>query len=342
MSDGLTLVDPVLDAQHVANCLAQGGFGAGRPASMPVRAASERAALFARFPTSPPAALPAPATAPAAVLRKVQPISLAGLVPATPDTAPPRIEWVDPTTLLINEAYQRNLSEKSLRLIRKIVTGWSWRKFTPPLCADGQNGRELLDGQHTSIGAASHPDIEKIPVLVVDAATVAQRAQAFASLNSDRLGITAMQLHYASVAGGVPAAVEIDQVARAARINILRVSPASGAYKPRDTIAVKAIGDLISKRGRVLATDILRVLSDAELGPINAGMIKAVDLLLHDPEYCDQVSPAGLTKGLLAIKVTWAGEAAVFAATHRVQVWKALAVVLFRKAKERRRAGGAE
>lgn len=336
MSDGLYLVDPAKDAQHVANCLAQGGFNV-RPASMPVRTASDRAAMALAVPAS--VSPPAPA---AAVLRKVQPISIAGLVPAKPDTAPPRIEWVDPTTLLINEAYQRNLSEKSLRLIRKIVTGWSWRKFTPPLCADGQNGRELLDGQHTSIGAASHPDIEKIPVLVVDAATVAQRAQAFASLNSDRLGITAMQLHYASVAGGVPAAIEIDQAARAAGVTILRVTPAGGAYKPRETIAVAEIGKLIAKRGGMTATGVLAVLADAGLGPINAGMIKAVDLLLHDPEYSDQVSPAGLTRGLLAIKATWAGEAAVFAATHRVPVWKALAVVLFRKAKERRRAGGAE
>lgn len=226
MSDGLYLIDPVKDAQHVANCLAHGGFGV-RPASMPMG--------------KPPVAV--------ARRRKVTPVSITGATPAVLAGSRPRFVMADPKTLLVDETYQRNLSEKSLRLIRKIVAEWSWRKFSPPVAAETPAGLELIDGQHTAIAAASHPTVGHIPVMVVDAVSLEDRARAFVSHNTDRLGMTAMQLHYAAVAGGVPANLEIDQVAKVAGVIILRVSPAKGVYKPGETIAVAAIGALISKRG---------------------------------------------------------------------------------------------
>lgn len=225
MSDGLTLVDPVKDARHVAACLAQGGFDV-RPASMP----SARPESGAK-------------------VRKVKPLTIAGPAPAAIVGGRPRFVMADPKTLLVDETYQRNLSEKSLRLIRKIVAGWSWRKFTPPVAAETKAGLELLDGQHTAIAAASRPDLGLIPVMVVDALALEDRARAFVARNTDRLGMTAMQLHFAAVAGLDETAVHVDQVAREAGVTILRVSPAKGAFKPRETVAVAAIGALIAKRG---------------------------------------------------------------------------------------------
>lgn len=309
----LTLVDPVKDARHVANCLAQGGF----------------------------TVLHAPGHAPALVgskVRKVKPIPIAALTPAVLGGERPRFEMIDPKALLVDEAYQRNLSEKSLRLIRKIIAEWDWRKFSPPVCAETPAGREVIDGQHTAIAAASHPSLGFIPIMVVKAASQAERARAFVSHNTDRLGMTAMQLHFAAVAGGVPSALQIDETCKAAGVTILRISPANGAFKPRETIAVAAIGALITRRGAEKAAEILRIMAGADMAPINAGAIKAIDLLLHDAEFCDQVSPAGLTQALVNMAGTLAGEAAVFAATHKVPVWRAQAIVIFRKAKERRRS----
>ncbi len=63
---------------------------------------------------------------------------------------------VKPSTLLVDERYQRGLSERSIKLIRKIVSEWDWRAFKPPVVVDVGAGLEVIDGQHTAIGAATH------------------------------------------------------------------------------------------------------------------------------------------------------------------------------------------
>lgn len=315
-ADTSVKVDPAKDALHVEKCLAQGGF-------IRLRTPAERAGD----------------DAPSQV-RKITPIPIAALTPARLGGARPRIVMVDPKTLLVDEAYQRNLSEKSLRLIRKIIAEWDWRKYSPPVCAETTAGYELIDGQHTATAAASHPSLGHIPIMVVTADSQAERAQAFVSHNTDRLGMTAMQLHFAAVAGGVDKARQVQAVCSAAGVTILRVSPAGGAFKPRETVAVAAIGALIAKRGPERAAEILKIPAAADLGPIHAGLIKAVDHLLHAEEFGGQVAAPALVQALTASAATLPGEAAVFAATHKVPVWKATAAVLFRKTKERRRAAG--
>lgn len=68
-------------------------------------------------------------------------------------TLGPISEWVDPATLLVNATYQRDLSERSIQLIRKIIGGWDWTRFKPPVCSLGDRGIEVIDGQHTAIAA---------------------------------------------------------------------------------------------------------------------------------------------------------------------------------------------
>jgi hypothetical protein len=64
-------------------------------------------------------------------------------------------------------------------------------------------------------------------------------------------------------------------------------------------------------------------------------------MLLHDPEYRDQVPAADVTSALLALGVAAADqEAKVFAATHKVPIWRALGIIIFRKARHGRRRAG--
>lgn len=270
-------------------------------------------------------------------LREVRKIALVGVEPTVADAPVPTFETVDPASLLVDDGYQRNLSERSVSLIRKIVGHWDWRRFKPPVCARSERGLEIIDGQHTAIAAASHPDIDRIPVMVVIAAERADRAQSFIGHNRDRLTITPMQMHFAATAAGDEDAVTINQVCERAGVKVLKSPPGHGVYRPGDTVAVRAIGALINRRGAMRAREILQVLVEARAAPVAAGQIKAVECLLHDGEFKGEIEPSAITSALIALGSASDQEAAVFAATHQVPLWRALAIVLFRKGRRRGR-----
>jgi hypothetical protein len=164
--------------------------------------------------------------------RQIEPIALNGLEPGGTPRALPIFEWLDPGTLLIDDDYQRDSSERSLKLVRKIVNGWDWAKFKPPVGVMVEAGIELIDGQHTAIGAATHPDIEKIPVMIVDVQEQAERASAFIGHNRDRVAVTASQLHIAAVAAGDPEAQAIVRVCGPPPWRCCGRSPAHSSREP--------------------------------------------------------------------------------------------------------------
>ena len=280
-------------------------------------------------------------SAPANPLRRIEPVSISGLKPHAPSTGQPIMEYVNPRGLYIDPAYQRSIGERGLKQIRKIIENFEWSKFKLPTCCYSENFKGetvlfVLDGQHTAIACASHPDIELIPVQIVEAATVEEQADAFIGLNTERLGVTSLQLHQAATVAGDAAAVKMEEVCRKAGVTILRATPGSGKFKPHDTVAVQAVGSLISRRGEDLAGRVLDVLSRAQLAPITAPHIKAVDLLLTDPEYCTLIDDSDLVTSIMSLKVTGEDEAKVFASAHKLPAWRALAIVWFKKCKKRR------
>lgn len=270
--------------------------------------------------------------------RAIKSMAVPGVEANTVVTAPPKFEWVDPRNLLVDVVYQRNLSERSVTLIRKIVGSWDWARFKPPVVArSGDNHFEVIDGQHTAIAAASHPGVESIPVMVVEALDQAARASAFVGHNRDRIALTVGQMHAAAVAAGDEDAITLVQVCERAGITVLKNPPGNGAFKPRDTLAVASIRALINRRGAMKARMVLQVLSDAECAPVSASGIKAVEMLLHDAEYAGQVDPADLTTTIRAMGSTAEQEAKVFAAAHNVPLWRALGIVLFKGSRRGRR-----
>lgn len=274
-------------------------------------------------------------------LRQVAPISIAGLTPAMPATGIPICEMVDPRTLWVDPAYQRLVGEKGLKQVRRIIENWDWAKFKPPVCAFSEDGNgesilKVLDGQHTAIAAASNPNVPQIPVMIVEAASTERQADAFLGQNRDRLGITALQLHYAAVTAGDPEAVTVAQVCERAGVSILRYT--AKEYKPRETVAVKAIEGLIARRGAMRARQMIEVLAKADLAPITSAQIKAVEHLSTEDEFKDAIETDDLVEAIAALGWTIDDEAKVFAATHRVPTWKALASIWFRKCKKKRKA----
>lgn len=274
-------------------------------------------------------------------LRAIEPINIADLDTAKPETGEPICERVDPRSLHVDPAYQRNVGKRGMHQIRKIVEAFCWSKFKPPICAyaehDGKTVLKVLDGQHTAIAAASHPHIDAIPVMIVEAADTASQAAAFVGQNTERLGVTALQIHAASVVAGDGDALTVEQVCARAGVTVLRNPPSHGAFKPRETLAISALLGLVDRRGAMKARIILEVLAKADLAPISANHIRAAELLMTDPEYSSEFEPDDLTKAILAVGIGAEQEAKVFSVAHKVPVWRALAVQWFKKTKKRRK-----
>ncbi|MCR6658003.1 MAG: hypothetical protein NVV72_01165 [Asticcacaulis sp.] len=266
--------------------------------------------------------------------RAIAGLQLNDLVPNDIDSALPVIEWVDPSTLLVDEDYQRGLSEKSVRLIRRIVGHWQWSRFKPPVVAINEGGgREVLDGQHTAIAAATHPGVSLIPVLIVEAASQADRARAFVGQNRDRVAITTTQMHYSALAAGDEDALTIDQVCAKAGIRILKNATPGNACKPGDTSAIAAISALISRRGARAARLVLEQLKDLE--PVSSTFIKAAEEIVHGKDFGALPEDIGALFDKMAPD-TLERDAKLLAFSHKQPMWKAMAAVMFKNMRKRR------
>lgn len=230
-------------------------------------------------------------------LRTIKPIPLSDALTKemiSPGPAP-EIRQVDPRSLHVDDRYQRNISERSMALILRIATQFSWRAFKPPIVAVDADGRMVvIDGQHTAIGAASHPLIETIPVVVVEAGEMVEQAKAFIAHNRDRVGMTHLQLHHAALAAGDEIAVAVDQACRRAGVRILR-NPQAGSSAIGDTMAVTTIAKITKARGVNYAARLLKILVEAGRAPVDALSINAVDELLTDVAWKNTFEPEAMS-----------------------------------------------
>lgn len=230
-------------------------------------------------------------------IRTIKPIPLSAtlLAEMADPGAPPVIEFVDPRTLAVEERYQRSLSERSVALIHRIVRGFDWRAFKPPIVArSGDGNLMVIDGQHSAIGAASHPHVALIPVVVVDAGEVVDRARAFLRHNRDRVGMTPMQIHHAALTAGDEVAVAVDDACRRAGARVLR-NPQGGTMRIGDTMAVSTISTICKQRGVVFTARLLKILVEAGQAPIDALSIRATFEILTDAAWKDTVAGEALS-----------------------------------------------
>ena len=211
--------------------------------------------------------------------------SMRGITPATITSQPPVIEWVDPKSLFVEDDYQRDVhGESSVKQVRKTVRDFDWTRFKLPVCVrlvDADNALVVIDGQHTATACATHPDIDKIPVAVVGATTVAGRARAFVGHNRDRVGLTQMAIFHADVVAGNELAVMIDRAAKAAGAKVLpKAISLAVPCQVGGTIAVGSLRILAREHGEAALTRVLTTLVKAGRGPIRAEEISATAQVL--------------------------------------------------------------
>lgn len=273
-------------------------------------------------------------------LNRIRALRISDLSPAQPATGEPICERVDPSSLYVDHSYQRNVGERGVKQIRKIIEGFCWTKFKPPICAyaehDGAIILKVLDGQHTAIAAASHPEIDMIPVMIVDAAETSAQADAFVGLNTQRVAVTPLQIHQAAVVAGDPEAQTVELVCARAGVKLLRGTPGSGKYNARETVAVATIRALVERHSARGARTILEVLANADLAPITTHHIRAAEILLTAEDYRHRFEPDDLSSAIGSMFLVAEGEAKMLAHRTRQPFTEALASVWFRRTKKKR------
>jgi hypothetical protein len=246
----------------------------------------------------------------------------------------PVLDWINKNLIDIDPSYQRGLDEAR---VGKILDWFAWDSFGAIVIAPSADGRyNCIDGQHRLEAAKRHPKVDHVPAVIIAVAGTVGEAETFVAVNADRKNVSPLEMHWAKLAAEDPEAVTVAQVVERAGITILRYPASNGNFKPCETIAVSSIRSLIDRRGAMRGRQMLEVLAKADLKPVTAHQIKAVELLLTDPEFCDQIEPQALTDAISGHSLVLDDEAKLFAATHKVAQWRALASVWFKRCRKRR------
>lgn len=221
-------------------------------------------------------------------VRPIVPIMLpGGQKPAALQIDRPTVKMVRIADMKIERAYQRDMTAKSITLIRKIITGWDWTKFKPPIGVEGEDGAVIIiDGQHTAIAAASHPGLAALPVLIVDASTIEQRAQSFVSHNRDRIAMSPLQLFHAEVAAGDVKAIAVLRAAMETGVTIPRSPPKKSEDRRGVLVGIAAARRIASVRPAAIRR-IFEIAAAARVSPIATTAIYALDILIGTPAFAD-------------------------------------------------------
>jgi hypothetical protein len=174
--------------------------------------------------------------------------------------------------------------------------------------------------------------------MIVEAEETEAQAAAFVGQNTERLGVTPLQLHQAAVVARDEEALDVENVCARAGITVLRTTSSATRYQGRETIAVTTIRGLVGRHTAMGARRILEVLANADFAPITAMHIKATELLMTHRDYCQKFDPADLTAAMVDLYLAAEDEAKVYSHAHRIPIWQALAIVWFRKTKKKRAA----
>lgn len=224
----------------------------------------------------------------------------------------PELRWVPPQSLLVDEAYQRDLTPRSKRLIKSLVRNFAWRKMKPPIVVDTASGLHCVDGQHTAIAAATRK-IPTIPVFVVGAATMMERADSFVAHNRDRITMTPMDIYRAKIASGDPDALDVVRVCERAGVSLKLFNPNS-RIDIGDSMSVGTIQRLVKRQGVQKARMVLEALVKGGRAPIGAAEIDATEaamLLVRPATTIDEMAStirAVSDHGVIEAKMHAAGD----------------------------------
>lgn len=199
--------------------------------------------------------------------------------------APGRLQWIPVANLRIDSAYQREVGDRGVKNIRKIVETFAWRKFSPLVVAPREGGvYAVIDGQHRAIAAKLHGGMTQLPCPVITCSP-REEADAFSTINVQVTRVHSQAIFKAKVAASDPAALAAEKCASAAGVRILPYPVDAKSIAPNETMACAEIERLCTFYGPKLTGAALRVVMRAargQRGMLRAFVIRAVCLMLFE------------------------------------------------------------
>jgi hypothetical protein len=179
----------------------------------------------------------------------------------------PHLGWVEISKLRIDDRYQRPLQRHNWEAIGRIARAFDWSLFTVVDIAPVGDGRfSVIDGQHR-VHAAAMVGIDKVPVRVVQAPVEGQ-ARAFMGINGNVTAITPFHVLRASLAAGVPWAVEADRAIARAGCRLMTSNRTATERKPGEIYAVQWVRERIERDGAVSRSSL--TVMEVALGSLKA------------------------------------------------------------------------
>jgi len=266
-------------------------------------------------------------------VRPILPISAPGLARAEVGKRP-ELRWISLDRLVVNERYQREISKRSINLIRRIVRDWSWDRVRPAVVVPMPDEKfEVLDGQHLAVGAATHGGIAEIPCLVVTPGSNEGLAAAFVGLNRDRVCMTPQQVFRAELEAGDPVCLAVRDGVLSGGGEILLRPPARGRFEIGQTVAVGALKAVARIKGRAGVARVVRCGIAMRLGPISTVFVQAMKELFWAREYAGELEDGAYTAAVLRIGASVLdGRASERAKRLKIPKRSALAQLIYQEA----------
>lgn len=201
--------------------------------------------------------------------REIEVSGAATVAPAIDIGDRPQFAWLPLGVLQVDPRYQRRITQDGNVLINRIVREFHWSKFQPLTVTgpDASGDYPVIDGQHRMEACRRHGGIEEVPCWIVPAPKIADQARSFIAVNKSRIGVTRINVFWASLAAQDPDAMWMKRVCDRAGVEIGKVG--TGRQPPLTTVALaslmklKPLGDDLVVRG-------LSVLAKAQAEAENA------------------------------------------------------------------------
>jgi hypothetical protein len=201
------------------------------------------------------------------------------------------IEWIPPTELQIDDAYQRRTeNQASQRLIASIAANFDWRLCTPLVVSRRADGTfAVIDGQHRTL-AARLRGMDDLPCCVFTYDSPEEEAKMFIAANRQRKAMNRLDDFHAAIAAGDDEALQVLQLVTDAGLTIAR-NTASSAWKAGEIAFTASIASTLRKHGPGIVSAALTNIAEAfpdqkvvHSGSIFLGIVK---VLASPPEGFD-------------------------------------------------------
>lgn len=168
--------------------------------------------------------------------------------------------------LRVDPSYQRSISMRSIRVVRKIASNFDWRKFVPAVVVKSGSVYKVINGQH-SVTAAASLGIQEVPCYIIDC-THEEAASAFAAINGTVTPVSAQDVWFAMITAKDYESLELKKVLDACGVEIVADTTCLAPGKTRSI-------SVLRRAWARYKTDTLSVVLRAivNTGNGNAGMI---------------------------------------------------------------------